>query len=179
MPFFTGASGVGNAHFNGSYEEKCQKPSFPLDLSSAPFPVDNQFPSPPAIHRLPLSWHSSRAYPNSRRLLEVLAAASAARAFQAEHCFTHVSSETTWALFMGPIDGVRVLLGGTHRMSDTQNISFSPPWQISDSGKLDQPKATELDALSCRSFCPNLHCRCRGRPGFTNSDEQLDGKVGF
>jgi phosphoserine phosphatase RsbU/P len=33
-------------------------------------------------------------------------------------------------------------------MSDTKNIPFSPPWQISDSGKPDQPKATELDARS-------------------------------
>src|SRR5437773_843626 len=31
-------------------------------------------------------------------------------------------------------------------MSDTKDIPFSPPWQISDLGKPDQPKATELDA---------------------------------
>ena len=31
-------------------------------------------------------------------------------------------------------------------MSDTKGIPFSPPWQISDLGKPDQPKATELDA---------------------------------
>jgi phosphoserine phosphatase RsbU/P len=31
-------------------------------------------------------------------------------------------------------------------MSDTKEIPFSPPWQISDFGKPDQPKATELDA---------------------------------
>jgi len=32
------------------------------------------------------------------------------------------------------------------RMSDTKDIPFSPPWQISDLGKPDQPKLTELDA---------------------------------
>ena len=31
-------------------------------------------------------------------------------------------------------------------MSDTKDIPFSPPWQISDLGKPDQPKLTELDA---------------------------------
>jgi DNA-binding response OmpR family regulator len=31
-------------------------------------------------------------------------------------------------------------------MFDTKDIPFSPPWQISDSEKPDQPKATELDA---------------------------------
>ena len=31
-------------------------------------------------------------------------------------------------------------------MPNTQNIPFSPPWQISDVGKPEQPKATELDA---------------------------------
>jgi DNA-binding response OmpR family regulator len=31
-------------------------------------------------------------------------------------------------------------------MSNTGDIPFSPPWQISDSRKSDQPKATELDA---------------------------------
>lgn len=31
-------------------------------------------------------------------------------------------------------------------MSDTKDIPFSPPWQISDLEKADQPKATELDA---------------------------------
>src|SRR5436853_7918394 len=31
-------------------------------------------------------------------------------------------------------------------MSDTKDIPFSPPWQISDVEKPDQPKATELDA---------------------------------
>ncbi len=35
---------------------------------------------------------------------------------------------------------------GTHRMLNTKGIPFSPPWQISDVGKPDQPKATELDA---------------------------------
>jgi len=33
-----------------------------------------------------------------------------------------------------------------HRMSNTKDIPFSPPWQISDLEKPDQPKATELDA---------------------------------
>ena len=31
-------------------------------------------------------------------------------------------------------------------MSDTKDIPFSPPWQIADREKLDQSKATELDA---------------------------------
>jgi DNA-binding response OmpR family regulator len=31
-------------------------------------------------------------------------------------------------------------------MSDTKDIPFSPPWQIADQEKPDQPKATELDA---------------------------------
>jgi phosphoserine phosphatase RsbU/P len=31
-------------------------------------------------------------------------------------------------------------------MSDTKDIPFSPPWQVSDSGKPDQPKPTELAA---------------------------------
>ncbi len=31
-------------------------------------------------------------------------------------------------------------------MSNTKDIPFSPPWQISDLEKPDQPKATELDA---------------------------------
>ena len=31
-------------------------------------------------------------------------------------------------------------------MSDTKDIPFSPPWQISDLEKPDQPEATELDA---------------------------------
>jgi len=31
-------------------------------------------------------------------------------------------------------------------MSNTTDIPFSPPWQISDLAKPDQPKATELDA---------------------------------
>jgi DNA-binding response OmpR family regulator len=31
-------------------------------------------------------------------------------------------------------------------MSDTKDIPFSPPWQISNLEKTDQPKATELDA---------------------------------
>jgi phosphoserine phosphatase RsbU/P len=31
-------------------------------------------------------------------------------------------------------------------MSNTKDIPFSPPWQISNLGKPDQPKATELDA---------------------------------
>ena len=31
-------------------------------------------------------------------------------------------------------------------MSDTKDIPFSPPWQISNLEKPDQPKATELDA---------------------------------
>ena len=30
-------------------------------------------------------------------------------------------------------------------MLNTKDIPFSPPWQISDTGKPDQPKATELD----------------------------------
>ena len=34
-------------------------------------------------------------------------------------------------------------------MLNTKGIPFSPPWQISDVGKPDQPKATELDA--CRA----------------------------
>jgi len=33
-------------------------------------------------------------------------------------------------------------------MSDTKDIPFSPPWQISDVGKPDQPNLTELDARS-------------------------------
>jgi DNA-binding response OmpR family regulator len=33
-------------------------------------------------------------------------------------------------------------------MSEMKNIPFSPPWQISDSGKPDQPKAIELNARS-------------------------------
>ena len=37
-------------------------------------------------------------------------------------------------------------LPGTHRMLNTKGIPFSPPWQSSDVGKPDQPKATELDA---------------------------------
>ena len=31
-------------------------------------------------------------------------------------------------------------------MSNMKDIPFSPPWQISDLEKPDQPKATELDA---------------------------------
>jgi DNA-binding response OmpR family regulator len=31
-------------------------------------------------------------------------------------------------------------------MSNTKDIPFSPPWQISNLGEPDQPKATELDA---------------------------------
>jgi len=42
-----------------------------------------------------------------------------------------------------------MLFLGTHRMLNTKGIPFSPPWQISDVGKPDQPKATELDA--CRA----------------------------
>lgn len=38
-----------------------------------------------------------------------------------------------------------MLFPGTHRMLNTKGIPFSPPWQISDVGKPDQPKATELD----------------------------------
>jgi DNA-binding response OmpR family regulator len=33
-----------------------------------------------------------------------------------------------------------------HRMSDPQDIPFSPPWQMSGLERADQPKATELDA---------------------------------
>jgi len=39
----------------------------------------------------------------------------------------------------------RVLLPGTYWMLNTKGIPFSPPWQISDAGKPDQPKAIELD----------------------------------
>ena len=39
-----------------------------------------------------------------------------------------------------------MLFPGTHRMLNTRHIPFSPPWQISDVDKPDQPKATELDA---------------------------------
>jgi hypothetical protein len=63
------ASGVGNAYFNRSNEEKYRKRSLALDLYSAPFPVDDQFPSSRPIHRLPLSRHSSRTHPDPRRLL--------------------------------------------------------------------------------------------------------------
>jgi phosphoserine phosphatase RsbU/P len=35
---------------------------------------------------------------------------------------------------------------GTHWMLNTGHIPFSPPWQISDVDKPDEPKATELDA---------------------------------
>ena len=34
----------------------------------------------------------------------------------------------------------------THQALNTKDIPFSPPWQISDLGKADPPKATELDA---------------------------------
>ena len=37
-------------------------------------------------------------------------------------------------------------VGETHRMSTTNEIPFSPPWQISDLPNPDQPKPTELDA---------------------------------
>ena len=39
----------------------------------------------------------------------------------------------------------RVLISATYRMLNTKGIPFSPPWQTSDVGKPDQPKATELD----------------------------------
>jgi PleD family two-component response regulator len=39
-----------------------------------------------------------------------------------------------------------MVVAGTNGMSDTKDIPFSPPWQISDLEKSDQPKATELDA---------------------------------
>ena len=42
-----------------------------------------------------------------------------------------------------------MLFPGTHRMLNTKGIPFSPPWQTSDVGKPDQPKATQLDA--CRA----------------------------
>jgi sigma-B regulation protein RsbU (phosphoserine phosphatase) len=46
-----------------------------------------------------------------------------------------------------PVGGARrVLLPGTHWMSNTKGIPFSPPWQISEAAKPDRPKATELDA---------------------------------
>ena len=59
-----------NAYSYRSHEEKCQKRSLALDLCSAPFPDDDQFPPPSAIHRLPLSGHSSRAHPHPRRLIK-------------------------------------------------------------------------------------------------------------
>jgi len=39
-----------------------------------------------------------------------------------------------------------VLFSGTHRMLKIESIPFSPPWQTSDVGSPNQPKATELDA---------------------------------
>ena len=38
-----------------------------------------------------------------------------------------------------------MLFPETHRMLKTKDIPFSPPWQISDVGKPDEPKATELN----------------------------------
>ena len=38
-----------------------------------------------------------------------------------------------------------MLFPGKHWMSNTKSIPFSPPWQISEAGKPDQPNATELD----------------------------------
>ena len=35
---------------------------------------------------------------------------------------------------------------GTHQVLNTKDIPFSPPWQISELGNPDQPKAIELDA---------------------------------
>ena len=38
-----------------------------------------------------------------------------------------------------------LLFPETHWMLNTKGIPFSPPWQISDASKPNQPKATELD----------------------------------
>ena len=40
----------------------------------------------------------------------------------------------------------RALFFGTHCMLNAKGIPFSPPWQISDTGKPAEPKATELNA---------------------------------
>ena len=53
-------------------------------------------------------------------------------------------------------EGTWGALSGKHWMLNTKGIPFSPPWQISDLGTPDQPRATELDACAYVARCAQL-----------------------